>query len=200
MGDSIMAERYFLKRGEAVDGPLSLKKLQESLAAKKFKSNDLVGVSDSGPWVRMATVHKAIRAGQPLTLPSQEATAVEDPPVAAEGVTLPPKTAFECRCFSCGASFVGDTPDASVCRECAAELSNDTEDSPLSVADEPDTEGIEPVQAANPSPAESTPKTVPCTDCGGIVSRRAHQCPHGRDSLSSSEDNNLEQMLTVFCL
>ena len=93
-----MAERYFLKHGEAVDGPLSLKKLQESLAAKKFKSNDLVGVSDSGPWVRMATVHKAIRAGQPLTLPSQEATAVEEPPVT----TKSPREAQLTSCKDCG--------------------------------------------------------------------------------------------------
>jgi predicted RNA-binding Zn-ribbon protein involved in translation (DUF1610 family) len=96
MGDSIMAERYFLKHGEAVDGPLSLKKLQELLAAKNVKANDLVGVSDSGPWVRMATVHKAIRAGQPLS--SQEATAVEEPPVTTKSPSLAQLTS----CKDCG--------------------------------------------------------------------------------------------------
>ncbi|MBP60398.1 MAG: hypothetical protein CMJ62_02625 [Planctomycetaceae bacterium] len=29
-----------------------------------------------------------------------------------------------------------------------------------------------------PSPTESSPKTVACEDCGGIVSRRAQNCPH----------------------
>ncbi|MEO2025756.1 MAG: hypothetical protein ABGZ23_07725 [Fuerstiella sp.] len=229
-----MAERYFLKRGETVKGPFSIKKLQKLLAAKKLKANDLIGANESGPWKRMAAAHKAIQAGQPLSLPRYEATAVEEPPVAAEqsseaeltlcedcgkqiskrvvscphcgiavenepaeGVTTLPKTAFECRCFSCDAIFESDTPDASECRECAAELSNDTDDAPLSVADEPDTEGIEPVQAAipdrltakadavAPSPAESTPKTLACTDCGGTVSRRADQCPHCGAPLAS---------------
>jgi hypothetical protein len=194
-----MAEQYFVKRGETVKGPFSLDKLQSLLGAKKLKANDLIGTSDGGPWERMTAVHKTIRAGQPLSLPSQGATAVEELLVAAEGVT-PPKTTFECRCFSCEASFEGDTPDATVCRECAAELSNDTEDAPLSVADEPDTEGSEPVQpaipdrltakadAVAPSPAESMPKTVACTDCGGIVSRRAHQCPHCGAPFGQSED------------
>jgi len=40
----------------------------------------------------------------------------------------------------------------------------------------------------NPSPAKPSPKTVACEDCGGIVSKRAHQCPHCGSPIGQSED------------
>ena len=69
-GRNTMAEHYFVKRGETVKGPFSPEKLQELLSAKKLKANDLIGTSDGGSWESMTAVHKAIRAGQPLSLPS----------------------------------------------------------------------------------------------------------------------------------
>jgi len=40
----------------------------------------------------------------------------------------------------------------------------------------------------NPSPAEPSPKTVTCEDCGGVVSRRAQSCPHCGAPIGQSED------------
>ena len=59
-----MGESYFIKRGEAVDGPFSLEKLQKALVAKKLKANDLIALGQDGPWMRMASVCKSIGAGK----------------------------------------------------------------------------------------------------------------------------------------
>ena len=199
-----MAERYFLKHGEAVDGPLSLKKLQESLAAKKFKSNDLVGGSDSGPWVRMATVHKAIRAGQPLTLPSQEATAVEEPPVT----TKSPREAQLTSCKDCGQQI---STRAASCPHCGGliavlpkrpkKLSNrssairrrlaeqskkiagkkTTRRRPQAAATElePGSPEFDRLVAMSEQ-AESLGKGAveECVSCGELVGKFTHECPH----------------------
>jgi membrane protein YdbS with pleckstrin-like domain len=58
-----MSDQYFVKRGETVKGPLSLKQLQAFLEQKRLKSTDLLGESRSGPWGPVASVYKDIRSG-----------------------------------------------------------------------------------------------------------------------------------------
>jgi len=58
-----MSDQYFVKRGETVKGPVSLKQLQAFLEQKQLKSTDLLGESRSGPWGPVASVYKDIRSG-----------------------------------------------------------------------------------------------------------------------------------------
>ena len=78
-----MGESYFIKRGEAVDGPFSLKKLQKALVAKKLKSNDLIALGQNGPWRRMASVYKSIGAGVAPQLPDPT---IPEPPEASQTI------------------------------------------------------------------------------------------------------------------
>ena len=100
-----MPEQFFIKRGDKINGPFTVEKLQALKKAKKLKSDDEVSKSAEGPW-------------KPLS---------------------------------------------------AHEKANQSSEQP------------------NPSPAESSPKTVACEDCGGMVSRRAHQCPHCGAPIGQSE-------------
>jgi hypothetical protein len=100
-----MAEQFFIKRGEKINGPFSVEKLQGLKKAKKLKADDEISESAEGPWNSIAAYYKAKQR-------------VEQP---------------------------------------------------------------------SPSPAESSPKTVACEDYGGIVSRRAHQCPHCGAPIGQSE-------------
>ena len=63
-----MPDSYFVKRGETVKGPLSLQQLQAFLEQKQLKSTDLLGVSRSGPWERVASAYKDIRSGNAPSL------------------------------------------------------------------------------------------------------------------------------------
>jgi hypothetical protein len=101
-----MPEQFFIKRGDKINGPFTVEKLQALKKAKKLKSDDEVSKSAEGPW-------------KPLS---------------------------------------------------AHEKANQSSEQP------------------NPSPAESSPKTVACEDCGGMVSRRAHQCPHCGAPIGQSAD------------
>ncbi len=59
-----MADSYFIKRGENINGPFTLKKLQKALSDKKLKANDQLAISNQGPWERLSSVHKDIKAGK----------------------------------------------------------------------------------------------------------------------------------------
>jgi uncharacterized Zn finger protein (UPF0148 family) len=72
-----MTEQYFVKRGETVKGPFSVKKLQELLAAKQFKANDLIGMSDDGPWERVAAARKHIQSSAVTQNTSSESVCSE---------------------------------------------------------------------------------------------------------------------------
>jgi hypothetical protein len=101
-----MADEYFIKRGEEINGPWTVEKLQALKKAKKIKADDELSQSAEGPWESLDSYEKAKQSS-------------EQP---------------------------------------------------------------------HPSPAESSPKTVACEDCGGIVSKRAHQCPHCGAPIGQSED------------
>ena len=64
-----MAEQYFVKRGETVKGPFSLKKIQQLEAAKKLKANDLIGTNESGPWERVTAYNRILSSAQRGTIP-----------------------------------------------------------------------------------------------------------------------------------
>jgi len=59
-----MSDSYFIKRGENISGPFTLKKLQKALSDKKLKANDELSTSNDGPWERLSVLHKDIRAGK----------------------------------------------------------------------------------------------------------------------------------------
>ena len=62
---STMAQRYFVKRGKTVKGPFSLKKIQHLSETKKLKDNDLISISDHGPWKAPAQF-EALQKSQPI--------------------------------------------------------------------------------------------------------------------------------------
>jgi hypothetical protein len=62
---STMAQRYFVKRGKTVNGPFSLKKIQHLIETKKLKDNDLISISDHGPWKAPAQF-EALQKSQPI--------------------------------------------------------------------------------------------------------------------------------------
>jgi hypothetical protein len=74
-----MSETYFIKRGESINGPFTLKKLQKALSDKKLKANDELAVSSDGPWERLSALHKDIKAGKPPLI-------AEEAPVDAESI------------------------------------------------------------------------------------------------------------------
>jgi hypothetical protein len=59
-----MPRRYYLKRGKAVKGPFSPKKLRDLITTKKLKGSDLVGVSDCGPWEQLRDTYTSLREGR----------------------------------------------------------------------------------------------------------------------------------------
>ena len=70
-----MSDSYFIKRGENINGPFTLKKLQKALSDKKLKANDELSTSNDGPWERLSVLHKDIRAGKhPLNADAQVGT------------------------------------------------------------------------------------------------------------------------------
>ena len=44
-------DTYYIKRGDNINGPFTLKKVQKALSDKKLKAGDLIAVSKGGPWV-----------------------------------------------------------------------------------------------------------------------------------------------------
>jgi len=74
-----MSETYFIKRGESINGPFTLKKLQKALSDKKLKANDELSTSNDGPWERLSAVHKDIKAGK-------HPHVVQEAPVNAEDI------------------------------------------------------------------------------------------------------------------
>ena len=112
-------EQYFLKRGDAVKGPFSLQKLQSLLAEKKLKANDLVGVSNDGPWERLAAVHKPIRAGQPLELGTETAA-------KTEGTVSPPQQPQNPNLIECADCGKAISKRAASCPHCGAPVEDST--------------------------------------------------------------------------
>jgi hypothetical protein len=74
-----MGDTYFIKRGETINGPFTLKKLQKALSDKKLKANDQLAISNQGPWERLSSVHKDIKAGKHPFVADEE-------PVDAESI------------------------------------------------------------------------------------------------------------------
>jgi hypothetical protein len=68
---------YYVKRGSAVRGPFSLKKIRALDSAKKLKSNDELSRNGDGPWVRYATVYQDVRDGKAPKLLSDSDTSSE---------------------------------------------------------------------------------------------------------------------------
>jgi hypothetical protein len=68
---------YYVKRGSAVRGPFSLKKIRALDSAKKLKSNDELSRNGDGPWVRYATVYRDVREGKAPKLLSDSDTSSE---------------------------------------------------------------------------------------------------------------------------
>jgi hypothetical protein len=55
-----MAEQFFIKRGEKINGPFTVEKLQALKKAKKLKADDEISQSRKGPWDRLGAVYKSI--------------------------------------------------------------------------------------------------------------------------------------------
>jgi hypothetical protein len=55
-----MADQYFIKRGERINGQFSVEKLQALKKAKKLKAGDEISQSAEGPWDRIGDVYKNI--------------------------------------------------------------------------------------------------------------------------------------------
>jgi hypothetical protein len=72
-----MADSYFIKRGESINGPFTLKKLQKALSDKKLKANDQLSISNQGPWERISSLHKDIKAGKHPFVADEAAVDVE---------------------------------------------------------------------------------------------------------------------------
>ena len=133
-----MAQRYFVKRGETVKGPFSLKKLQQLEAAKKLTANDLIGANESGPWEPIAAVYKSIHAGESLSLTVSDSESAEQAsakpsdfgknlPLLKDGELvkkrLTGKTVLRGTCPNCGTGLTLTQPEIlkskDACPDCA---------------------------------------------------------------------------------
>ena len=55
-----MPGQFLIKRGEKINGPFSVEKLQSLQKAKKLKADDEISQSRKGPWNRLGAVYKSI--------------------------------------------------------------------------------------------------------------------------------------------
>ena len=63
-----MSSQYFIKRKEAINGPLSLNQLKKAVSSKKLKKQDLISTSEDGPWDALKDVYKQILDGSYVSI------------------------------------------------------------------------------------------------------------------------------------
>jgi len=57
-----MGQQFFIKRGEKINGPISVEKLQALKKTKKLKAEDEISQSAEGPWIAFCEVYEGIRS------------------------------------------------------------------------------------------------------------------------------------------
>lgn len=82
-----MNASYFVRSGNAVRGPLSLKDLQEAVKQKAIGISDEIASSADGPWNRFATVYRDVSDGRPPRLLSDRKAAPPKRPASSAGLT-----------------------------------------------------------------------------------------------------------------
>ena len=70
-----MAYSVFLKRGDQINGPLTIEDARTLIQKKQLRAGDQISQSADGPWERLGDVHKLVLSGQwqqntPETSPS----------------------------------------------------------------------------------------------------------------------------------
>jgi len=58
-----MADKYYLRRGKQLFGPISKEKIQKSMAAGQIIKSDLIATSQNGPWEPIGNTKQLINTG-----------------------------------------------------------------------------------------------------------------------------------------